>query len=52
MKRLDPSSQHLGKAGDIADLSDRQARLDKRFVGAARGNQLRAVFRQKAPEVG
>ena len=50
MQRLDAAVHHFGKAGDVADVDDRQARIGQRLGGAAGRHQLEAARDQALPE--
>ena len=47
---LDPAVHHFGKAGELGDIADRQARLGDRLGGAAGGDELDAAGRERAGE--
>jgi hypothetical protein len=51
MQRLDASVHHLGKAGQIRDIANREPRLRQRRAGAAGRNQFDAAPGQCAGEV-
>ena len=51
VQRLHPAVEHLGKAGVVGHLGDRQARLGQQLRGAAGGQQLHAERVQRAGEV-
>ena len=44
---LDPAVQHLGETGEFRDVLDGQAGLAQQFCGAAGGEDLHAVTRQR-----
>ena len=44
MQRLDPAVHHLGKAGQLRHVHDRQAGVLDRLGGAAGGDELDAVL--------
>src|SRR4051812_17024120 len=51
MQRLDAAVEHLGEAGVLGDLADREAFLLQQRGGAARGDQLDAELRQTAGQL-
>ena len=52
VQRLDPAVHHLGKAGDVGDVDDRQPGVGEGLGGAAGRDQLDPERGQAAAEIG
>jgi hypothetical protein len=52
VKRLHPAVEHLGKAGHLGDIGDRQARIGQRPRRAAGGNQFETARDEALAQIG
>jgi hypothetical protein len=51
VKRLDPTTEHLGTAREFRDVDYRETRVSQCTRGTAGGDQLDTEFREAAPKI-